>query len=224
MLVNEHGLRFAQTGFRPVLLDIDRTVHSTDAVRSSVKNRITRRFGIEPEVYDRAATTYDATLAHRSDFHPHGLLEVMSLHFGVPTRDLARIYFHPTTYKHGLYPDVLPAVAQIAQRFSVGIFSEGFAEMQRKKVSPLRPHLDPDLEFIFLRKLTPEALAALPVRAVIIDDKVDVIDKLLKERPDIYPMWLNRTTTEVHSVATTVSNLADVARVLTNGCINWRGR
>ncbi|HZZ98904.1 MAG TPA: HAD family hydrolase [Candidatus Saccharimonadia bacterium] len=165
----------------PILFDIDKTLIDTEHLRQHMQDLATAELKISKEVYEKANKKFVSTLEHPHDFHPTGFFQYLEKHHGSTAKYLLQRFYEPAMFESFAYPDVLPALKRLSQSHPLGIFSEGFASFQTKKLelSGLMRYFNPGLTFIFRRKLSPDSLALVPKNALIIDDALDVVKALV---------------------------------------------
>lgn len=197
-----------------ILFDIDRTLINTDELSLRHKQELREVLGISETEYNAARERYTKTLAHPHDFNPDDLLVSFSKLFNKDMKTLREAYEKPRIYIDSLYKETTSALQELAENHRLGIFSEGISSGQKSKLklSGILKFFDPELVFIFRRKLNPISLNEVPVGAFIIDDKIEVVESLQKQGK-FTPIFIDRLDTK-EAVKHTISSLAELKNLL----------
>jgi len=177
-----------------VLFDIDSTLLNGAKVRSFTAAHLIRKFS-------------------KADLRGLGYLI-----FGRP-RDflnsptVKNSFLAPKYYQDALFEDVLPALKELKGRASLGIFSQGFARLQRTKLylSGVEKYFKRELIFIFPPRKVSKAgqiLAQLPEKKIyFVDDRPDIAETLANHRVNVFlirrspsPVLRNGRVTVIHSL------------------------
>ena len=115
-------------------------------------------------------------------------------------------------YSKTLFPEVIEVLEKMKEVYTLGIYSQGFESLQRLKIkfSGIENYFDKDLIFIDRDKTRPEFVAKLPIGAMVIDDKKEVIEALRKMRMDLDLVWINRNDDDHFNGALTVKSLEEL--------------
>ncbi len=111
-------------------------------------------------------------------------------------QQLIDVFYKKTQkYQNCLFTDT-KIVTQLAEKHQLGIFSQGGEKFQTAKYlnSGLAQYFNSDLIFISENKTAPQFLKKIPKKAIIIDNDLKVIKKLLNHQRKA--IWLNRKTKE----------------------------
>ena len=196
---------------RIFLFDIDKTIFDTKSSGEKVTKSIglvTRRNLNEIE---RINEEYKSNLDSTTDFDSDNFLKLVADKTGVDFETLNQAVFKPENFV--LYPETLTVLKYLLDEgYSLGIFSEGVADWQMKKLvlTGVINYFDPALIFIERRKLTPEAINKIPNGVTLVDDKEEVIEKLKQQRPDLELVWVNRKNDEEMKGVRTIKSLTEL--------------
>ncbi|MBW6441811.1 hypothetical protein K0B04_02800, partial [Patescibacteria group bacterium] len=152
-----------------------------------------------------------------TDFIPQEYINFISETFQKDSLDISKAFFDEKNFENVLFTDVMKALNSLSGIYDLGIFSESFKEFQLLKLhrTNVLNYFNPDLIFIYSRKLTQEALDSLPDNCFIIDDNPEVISGLI-ESGRFKPIWLNRKTQEEHEKCVTIFDLKNLKEILEN--------
>ena len=115
-------------------------------------------------------------------------------------------------YSKTLFPEVIEFLEKIKNKYSLGIYSQGFESLQRIKIkySGIELFFDQKLIFINRDKTQLNFLKKIPIRATVIDDKKEVIEVLKQLRPDLELVWINRINQEKMNKIKTIKSLNEL--------------
>jgi FMN phosphatase YigB (HAD superfamily) len=201
---------------RPVIFDIDYTLFSPKKHRELYLPAMVVSLGLDEEQLKEAHESHGQTLTNRSDYHHYDYLSYLSRKLALDYNLLVSIYLNPDFFTTATYPDVNPALTKLHQKYPLGIFSEGFVDLQRYKLDlpGISKFFRPDLVGVFRRKKTEQALSAIPQNSILIDDKIEIVEILQSKRPDVKPVWINRDSEKTHPTVTTIKTLSELSELL----------
>lgn len=115
-------------------------------------------------------------------------------------------------YRDSLYPDAIATLALLAKEYPLGIFSQGYREFQENKLKQcgIVSYFKKECIFIFPDKTLTSVLDTLPENAVIIEDKLSVVQKI---NPPLIAIQMDRSNTQKYSPS--VTSLAELPALLT---------
>jgi hypothetical protein len=179
-----------------------------------VSAELQKVLNISAEEYQLRETEYSNSLEKYTDFEPISFLKSISQQndvIGLANQTILNRTFH----EQAVFNDVIPTLAELAEGYTLGVFSEANLEWQRSKLelSGLYHIFEPELVFILKRKTAPEQLKQLPSPVTIIDDNVEVI-AAVQTVPTITPIWINRLNKPAIPDVTTIKTLSELKNVL----------
>jgi len=181
-----------------ILLDFDKTLFD---VRTFFEDQLfpalEKEFGVNRETLEDISKEYRETLSKSTQFNPQGWVEVAKKHFEIDVQRYFDILYTPEFFSASVYPEVIPTLTELSHDHLLGIYSEGVEEWQRKKIelSGLFNYFDQSLITVKEDKVSDLVIDNIPVGAIVVDDKIEVI-AALKRREGIYPVWINRAGTQ----------------------------
>ncbi|HVZ11557.1 MAG TPA: hypothetical protein VG965_00875, partial [Patescibacteria group bacterium] len=103
-------------------------------------------------------------------------------------------------------------LAELAKKNTLGIFSEGNLEFQRRKLSAagIANYFDEEYVFIYRRKLLENAILTVPQAATIVDNKYDVVSELSNVANVV---WINRESGENDPKIKTIHSLGELIKI-----------
>lgn len=198
-----------------IFFDIDRTLFDAVKFKGLVKAQICLACGVEEANYDDATIRYLSQLEETNDFNPEDFITFIAKDFGINKQKVQNIYYGEESYSNALYSDVPMVLQDLAQEYTLGIFSQGFTQYQLKKLefTGIFKYFSKDQIIISRRKLEDTTLRKLGRDGAVIDDKPEVVSAV-KDNTEITPIWLNRLSPydlpEVHTIHT----LYDLEQIL----------
>lgn len=178
-------------------LDIDGTLLDTNKLDTLVIPHIAALLGVDPSQLFADMRLYEQRLQRPSDFNPNILIGYWWGHHAIHADRIAAYWYGkvcPQNYSYALYHDVQDALSILSRRFHLGIFSQGFEQYQlaKIKVPGIAHYFSRRKRLIHRHKLEHAVVSQLAPNAIVVDDDLDVIYTLIKYRPDITPVWINR--------------------------------
>lgn len=177
-----------------ILLDFDKTLFD---IRTFFEDHLfpalEREFKLSRETFEDISKEYRETLSKSTQFNPSGWIEIAKRHFEIDVQRYLDILYTPEFFSASVYHEVIPTLTELSHDHVLGIYSEGVEEWQRKKIelSGLFNYFDQSLVTIKEDKVSDLVIDNIPVGAIVVDDKIEVI-AALKRREGIYPVWINR--------------------------------
>lgn len=200
-----------------ILFDIDYAILNTALFKRNYRSRIAKLLNISIDEFCEKEKDYVKKEEGFTDFNPKEYIDFISKNYGVGTENISKCFFEDENFKDIVYPEVVDMLGDLANDYTLGVFSEGLIDFQLLKLhkSKLLSFFDKDLTFIFRRKLAQESFDLLPKDCFIIDDNYFVVEALNKTKL-FKPIWLNRKTKEKHSECITVFDLTNLREKLEN--------
>lgn len=179
-----------------ILFDFDKTVSDTNGFVEKFSQALYKQFGITQENVITILNEYNATLDSTTDFRPEDFSQAINKKTGVDINLIHENIFDPKNFP--IFEEVEHVLMELSANNTLGIFSEGFGDWQKKKIklSGIGDFFDQNFIVIERRKLSPESISRIPNKAVVIDDKKIVIETLAQSRPDLKLVWINRLNDE----------------------------
>ncbi|MFA5532127.1 MAG: HAD family hydrolase [Candidatus Shapirobacteria bacterium] len=174
-----------------ILFDIDDTLVDTHPMAKSFYQKIANTIGVSLEEIVEAKEKYKTTLEKYSDYHPNELMEFIHKVFKIDENKKTNPFVEEKHYRESLFPETRNVLEKLSKKYRLGIFSEGFEDYQSNKISALTDLLDKNLIFILRRKIEESSLNKLPKGSIIIDDRIEVVEKL-RDFGGFQVFWLNR--------------------------------
>lgn len=167
---------------QPILfLDIDHTIFDTHAFMNRfVRPAFAEYIGIDLATLSKEEAHYKDRLEKSTDFDPDVYTATIAQQFTCDGDALRGIFFTPAWYQSAMYSEVREALKALAHQCTLGIYSEGVATFQMRKLQlgGIVDWFAPDKIIIERRKDAPEVLAKLPIDAFFVDDRVEYLHAL----------------------------------------------
>lgn len=199
-----------------ILFDFDKTLFN---IKSYFEDQLfpaaEREMKVSRNILENISKDYKETLNRSTQFDPEGWLAVAKRHGQFDVEYFRDLMLAPEFFQKAVFPEVFPTLAELSKTYVLGIYSEAVYDWQMKKLtlSGLINYFDQNYISINTDKVSAQVIDNLPVGAIVIDDKLEVI-AALKRREEIYPIWINRLgiqgLTNVHEIR----DLTQVARVV----------
>lgn len=193
-----------------ILFDIDGTLFDPEKFGKLIRAEFVKTLSITEEDLIHANADYYAGLESSADFNPRDMSNHLALRFAGDAELLNRIFWeNDDIYINSVYDDVEECLKRVSQGNTLGIFSQGNLELQRRKLeaTELVKYFDTSAIMIHPRKLTDPILDSLPSTAVLVDNDhatVQAIWGFLKT------VWLNRKTNDVDPDVETIHSLSEL--------------
>ncbi|MPM91500.1 hypothetical protein SDC9_138631 [bioreactor metagenome] len=182
---------------RVILFDIDKTLLNPYLILKDLGNEIKNKFHKNVDILEVHAE-YVKKLESSTDFDAKDFLIFLSKKTEISFDKLNKYFYNSKLWESYVYEGTKELLDKIKFDFDLGIFSEGFDVSQNEKLemSKLDIFFKKDLLFISRRKLNNDFLKTLPKKAIVVDDKKEVMETLKQLRPDLELIWINRTNDE----------------------------
>ncbi|PIY79128.1 MAG: hypothetical protein COY81_04410 [Candidatus Pacebacteria bacterium CG_4_10_14_0_8_um_filter_43_12] len=181
-----------------VYFDIDKTLVDTQKLLQNCRQSLVQ-IGVLPENFDRAAKAYLGHLTSRTEYNPDDFIATVAFYQPeIEMTDISAAFWLAQNFAEALFPEVLTVLTQLSAHFTLGIFSQGNKDWQRKKLrkTGLAEFFSSDHLIIADYKLSPEIVTLLEENAIVIDDKSEVIQFLKTDGPTgLKPIQIDRQAT-----------------------------
>lgn len=198
-----------------VLFDIDFTLLNNDGLRAAYRSHLFNDLKIDQIQIEQIYQSYKSGLKADRYFRPKHLVKLYSEKCQIDEVETYKHTFgNPEVYTP--FPEVLEVINRLHGTIDIGIWTEGMKGWQSTKVKHMNllDFINPNHKYIFFNKTTKHALGKIPKDAIIVDDKLTNIDKLLEAKIST-PVWINRKSTDKHKTAKTVHDLKEFESWLT---------
>ena len=202
----------AKLSDRIILFDIDGTLFDSRGFGMMVFPKIVKLIGKEERIIKKASQEYFSKLESGTDFQPDDFLQHLSTRFSKDLKSLKSIFNNKNFYRKSLYEEVPKVLKRLIKNFTLGIYSEGFIEFQKKKLiySGIFSYFDSKFIYISRRKLKDINKDSLPKRCYIVDNSIEVVKKLAHRYNSI---WINRENKQ-DSYSPTITSLDQLINLL----------
>lgn len=177
-----------------ILFDLDGTLFDVKKLFDQyLKPELSTVLNVSYPDFDEVSNGYWQLQEHQHIFNVDDYLAYLVYKYRVGPETLKPTFEKVEHYQQCIYADVLETLTHFkTKNWHLGIFSEGDADFQRRKLtsSGLMSWFEPELVFITLQKTETEFMAKLPA-AVVVEDKVRIITAL-KAASQLEAVWLNR--------------------------------
>lgn len=199
-----------------VLLDFDGTLFDTFHFRTIIRKNLANLAGVEIGRIDEIDNLYSQHGGHGIKFDPNLYCafvgDVLKI---APYMLLQEFTYNKEPYVESLFPDVLTTLRSLQEKgIPLGIFSEGNINFQRLKIdySGLSPFIHSKHIYLYENKLDNALTKYLTADAVIVDNKIDVVDELSNRGLEV--IWINRLTNDVHPLSKTITSLVELDKLI----------
>lgn len=192
-----------------ILFDWDDTLFSKNLYKRNLITNLARVCEITEEDSAKTDDEYFNNLVKSGDFKIEDFLKTFENKFGKKI-DLEDFNTDKLgIYSKSLFDETIEVLEKMKDKYILGIYTQGFESLQRLKIkfSGIENYFDKDLIFIDRDKTKLSFIAKLPTKAMVIDDKKDVIEKLKELRNDLKLIWINRINQDKINGVTTIKNL-----------------
>ena len=194
-----------------ILFDWDDTLFSKVEYKKNLRSNLARICEVSEEEIFNFEEKYFDNLIKSDDFQIDDFVKSFSQKFGKEIKLEDFDSDNLKIYSRALFSDTIPTLNILKNDFRLGIYSQGFVDLQKIKIksSGIKNYFDEQLIYINRDKLNPEFINKLPDGAIIVEDKLEVVIKLKAfGRFDI--VWINRKTDEKEEGVTTIKNLTEL--------------
>lgn len=201
---------------KEIYFDIDDTLISKKIFLKLFFGEISQKTKLSVKKIDGMQKNYKSSLESSTDFRPADFLKFVSEKTGTDLAKLESIIKNKEIYQKAVFIDVIPLLNKLKTTHRLGIYSEGFTDIQLNKLtqSGIIDYFETDLMIIERRKLDQNVIKKIKKNSIIIEDKRAVVEKL-KDYDEFKTVWVNRRYDEAIENVETVNNLLEIAGLLT---------
>jgi FMN phosphatase YigB (HAD superfamily) len=211
-----------------ILFDIDNTLLDTPRYARRALEKMQSVLGIDDSVLLEKREAYYQSLHEPTDFSPESFVDFLHIKNEALRREALGCWYDSELLKQCVFVDFTRNSEGFGHHAILGIFSQGIAEFQIKKMQlmGIYDYFEQKYMFIKNRKASPESLRELQEliapsehnsfqQVVVVDDKVEYL-KALREIPQISPVLIQRQHTNTVAAPSemlgikVVSSLADL--------------
>ncbi len=193
-----------------LLFDIDGVLFDPEKFGKLIRAEFVKILNTSEEELIRANADYYAKLETTTDFNPREIASYIAEHFNADQKVLEQVFWeNDEIYKGAIYQDVSETLKKLSWKHTLGIFSQGNEELQRRKLGAagMKKYFKDEHIIISTRKLSDDAIELLPRDATLVDNKHDVVTALQKFANVI---WLNRKTEDSDPEIRTIHSLHEL--------------
>ena len=174
-----------------ILFDIDGTLFDPKKFGQLYRAALAATLAISEENLASVIADYYSTLESSTDFDPNEFIKNVALRFGVDEKLVGDVFWNKDFFMQSRFEEVEAVLKKLSSQNTLGIFSQGHKYYQEYKLehTGLFKYFDPNIIFIYKRKMAGDAENAIPQGAIIIEDKHDVAKALSAKTKTI---WINR--------------------------------
>lgn len=195
-----------------ILFDWDDTLFSKTEYKRNLRSNLARMCGVSKEEIFDFEEKYFKNLGKSGDFQIDNFVKNFGQKFG---KKIEKGDFGSDKlgiYSKALFPEAISVLNDLKNDFILGIYSQGFVNLQMLKIksSGIGNFFDEKFIYINRDKLNANFLAKLPDGAIIVDDKREVVQKL-EALNRFKVVWVNRKNDNgVVEGVTTVRSLSEL--------------
>lgn len=182
---------------KTVLFDFDRTLIDTDALKREQAKRVAQILGENIDTVEELMKAYIESLDSHLDFDITEYATFIHHRYHIPVEYIRNVYVNNPTYiRNFVYPEVIETLKILRQRgYVLGILSQASMESQRIKFeySGVLSFMSPAYVSVVRRKTTEKALSIIDLGAMFVDDDWEVIEYVIRMRPDIRAVYIDRS-------------------------------
>jgi len=194
-----------------ILIDIDDTIFSKDKFIRNLSENLANVYQVQREEILELEKKYVASLAKSGDFRIDNFLEYLGENFNKRIELDDFVSDNLGIYSTSLFTNTVAALDKLKNNFRLGIYSQGFTDIQEIKIrsSGIKDFFDEKFIYIDRNKLDPVFVSKLPDGAIIVDDKKEVVEKL-KTLNRFNIVWINRKDDDQIDGVITIKNLEEL--------------
>jgi phosphoglycolate phosphatase-like HAD superfamily hydrolase len=195
-----------------ILFDWDDTLFSKSGYQKRLSETLAKVCNLPAETVWKLEEEYFNGLDKSGDFRVDKLLEFVRQKSGKQVDLTNFIASNPEIYSGALFPEIVTVLDQLKEKFLLGIYSQGFIDLQKTKIeySGIKNYFDEKLIYLNNNKLDSDFIKTLPNKVMLVDDKKEVIETLKQLRPDLELVWINRKDEEKTDGVRTIQSLKEL--------------
>lgn len=195
-----------------ILFDWDDTLFSKTEYKKRLSLALANVSKIPEDEVWKFEEEYFESLDKSGDFRIDNFLKFISQRSEIKIDLTNFVNDNLNIYSGSVFSEVINVLNQLRNTFVLGVYSQGFNDLQRMKIknSGLENYFDEKLIYINSNKLDPKFIATLPTESIIIDDKKEVVETLKQLRFDLELIWINRKDGEKMEGVKTIESLREL--------------
>lgn len=199
-----------------ILFDWDDTLFSKTEYKKRLSAALANVTKIPEDEVWKFEEEYFESLDRSGDFRVDNFLQFISQKSEIKIDLTNFVNDNSNIYSGAVFSEVINVLNQLRNTFVLGVYSQGFNDLQRMKIknSGLENYFDEKLIYINSNKLDPKFIATLPTESIIIDDKKEVIETLKQLRFDLELIWINRIDDEKMPGVKTITSLRELENLI----------
>lgn len=199
-----------------ILFDWDDTLFSKTEYKKRLSVALANVSKISEDEVWKFEEEYFESLEKSGDFRVDNFLQFISQKSKTKIDLTNFINDNLNIYSGAVFSEAIDVLNQLKNVFVLGVYSQGFNDLQRLKIknSGLKNYFDEKLIYINSNKLDPNFINTLPQKAIVIDDKKEVIEALKSNRPDLELIWINRIDDEKMPGVKTITSLRELENLI----------
>jgi len=196
-----------------LLFDIDYTLFNTDIFRNKIIEETLSQFKLDEKRVRQFYFEYERNINTPVGINIKHFTEQIGKEFNLSPELLFSIMMErKRLYFESLYPDTVSTLTLLSKGYVLGIFSQGYRSFQENKLKQcdIISYFKQENIFIFPDKTLESVLKTLPENAIIIEDKLSVV-QLIKS--PLKAIHINRKEGQsTHSLS--INTLAELPSIL----------
>jgi len=195
-----------------ILFDWDDTLFSKTEYKKRLSTALAKICKISEDDAWKMEEEYFNSLNRSGDFRVDKFLKFVGQKSGIEINLDYLIKNNLDIYSGSVFPESADVLNQLKNNFVLGIYSQGFKDLQSTKIelSGIKFFFNEKFIYINSNKLDSEFIKTLPNQAIVIDDKKEVIEALKYKRPDLGLIWINRIDDEIMEGVKTIKSLKEL--------------
>jgi len=197
-----------------ILLDIDGTVFDIEAFGRATREEFVKILKTPHDDLARAIADYYSELEDSTHFNARDISVFLANRYGVDAATLDVVFWEDDAiFESSLYEETIPVLERLAKKYTLGAFSQGFEELQSRKLkaSGIEKYFSQEYMFLHREKTSDSVIESLPKNAIVIDDNHEVVKTIARH---LSAFWINRKTADQDPLLQTVHTLTEFAEKL----------
>lgn len=161
-----------------LLFDIDYTLFNTDIFRNKIIEETLSQFKLDEKRVRQFYFEYERNINTPVGINIKHFTEQIGKEFNLSPELLFSIMMdRKRLYLESLYPDTISTLTLLSKEYTLGIFSQGYRSFQENKLKKcgIISNFKREYIYIFPDKTLGSVLKTLPENAIIIEDKLSVV-------------------------------------------------
>jgi len=196
-----------------LLFDIDYTLFNTDIFRNKIIEETLSQFKLDEKRVRQFYFEYERNINTPVGINIKHFTEQIGKEFNLSPELLFSIMMErKRLYFESLYPDTVSTLTLLSKGYVLGIFSQGYRSFQENKLKQcdIISYFKQENIFIFPDKTLESVLKTLPENAIIIEDKLSVVQLIKSPLKAIHINRKEEQSTQFLSINT----LAELPSIL----------